>query len=69
MHDSDIFALMKRHEKVSMLETEIERKQTAIEDLKVTLASLDDVRTIEKYAREEHYFKKDDEVIFIFSFE
>ena len=39
------------------------------EELKIKLDELDNIRTLEKYARENHYFKKEDEDIFIFSFE
>lgn len=60
---------MNRHEKVSNLELEIVRKQQGIEELKYKLKELDNLRTLEKYARENHYFKKDDEDLFIFSFE
>ncbi|MCG8574745.1 MAG: septum formation initiator family protein [Flavobacteriales bacterium] len=69
LHDTDILTLMNRKEKVTNLQTEIERKKKGIEDLKVSLEELDDIRSLEKYAREEHYFKKDDEDLFIFSFE
>lgn len=69
LHDTDIFALVSRHQKVSDIELEIERKKAGIEELKIKLAELDNIRTLEKYARENHYFKKEDEDIFIFSFE
>jgi cell division protein FtsB len=54
---------------VAELEDVIEKKQAEIDDLKIALSDLDDPRTLEKYAREHHYFKKDDEDLFIFSFE
>lgn len=69
LHDTDVFALIKRKERVAQLELEIENKKVAIEELRTSLEGLDDLRTLEKYAREEHLFKKDDEDIFIFSFE
>lgn len=69
LHDTDIYTVIKRKNKVANLEIEIDRKKLEIEELKVNLASLEDVRSLEKYAREHHFFKKDDEDIFIFSFE
>jgi len=69
MHDTDIFMLINRKEKVNSLLVEIDRKKMENEELRVTLEDLDDVRTVEKYGREQHLFKKDDEDIFIFSFE
>ena len=69
LHDSDIFTLKNTNNKVAELEIAIEKKKSEIEDLKGALRDLDDPRTLEKYAREHHYFKKDDEDLFIFSFE
>jgi cell division protein DivIC len=69
MHDTDVYTLWKRQQKVASLEAEIDRRQTEIAVLKEDLAALQDLRSLEKYARETHYFKKDDEELFIFSFE
>jgi cell division protein DivIC len=69
MHDTDVYTLWKRQQKVASLEAEIDRRQAEIGVLKENLASLQDLRSLEKYARETHYFKKDDEELFIFSFE
>jgi len=69
LHDSDIVTLTRRNERISELELEIERKKGGIEELKIKLGQLEDIRTLEKYAREEHFFKKQDEDLFIFSFE
>ena len=69
IHDTDIATLISRKQHVAELEDEIERKKRSIEELKISLNQLDDIRTLEKYAREEHFFRKDDEDIFIFSFE
>lgn len=69
LHESDIFALQNGKSKVRELESQIELKKTEIEDLKIALNDLDSPRSLEKYAREYHYFKKNDEDVFIFSFE
>ena len=69
LHETDIVTLIKRNERVSVLEEEIERKKQGIEALKISVDQLEDLRSLEKYARENHYFKKKDEDLFIFSFE
>lgn len=69
LHETDIFTLVKRNERVTELEKEIERKEDGVEELKIAIGELEDLRTLEKYAREEHFFKKEDEDLFIFSFE
>lgn len=69
LHNTDVYTLIKRSNRVSDLEAEIERKKQEIEIMKENLASLQDLRSLEKYAREQHLFKRDDETIFIFSFE
>lgn len=69
LHDTDIFAIQAKHKRVSELHQQIEVKKNEIVELKVALNEMDDPRTLEKYAREEHYFKKADEDLFIFSFE
>lgn len=69
LHETDIVTLINRKERITVLEEEIERKKEGIESLKIAIQELDDIRSLEKYAREEHYFKKADEDLFIFSFE
>lgn len=69
LHETDIFTLVKRNERVTELEKEIERKEEGVDALKIAIGELEDLRTLEKYAREEHFFKKKDEDLFIFSFE
>ena len=69
MHDTDIFTLMKRKDKVAQLQRDIEIRKKENSALRVSLDELDDLRTVERIGREEHYFKKDDEDLFIFSFD
>ena len=69
LHETDIVTLIKRNERVSLLEEEIDRKKKGVEDLKISINQLEDLRSLEKYARENHYFKKEDEDLFILSFE
>jgi cell division protein FtsB len=68
MHDTDIFALRNRMTKSDELRIEIEDRKRDIEDLKVALNDLDDPRALEKFAREHHLYKKDDEDLFTISF-
>lgn len=69
LHDTDAYGLHQRNQRVKELRVEIEQKKQEIEELKLALNDLDDPRSLEKYAREYHYFKKEDEDLFIFSFE
>jgi len=69
LHETDLITLINRNKRVSVLEKEIERKKEGIAVLKVSIEELDDIRSLEKYARENHYFKKENEDLFIFSFE
>lgn len=67
LHDTDIASLNKRKEHVKHLETEIIQKQNQIQDLKIALSELEDITSLEKFAREKYFFKKDDEDLFILS--
>jgi len=67
LHDTDIVALNKRKKHVSQLEIEITHRKNQIEDLKVSLNELEDKTSLEKFAREKYYFKKDKEDLFILS--
>lgn len=69
LHNTDIFTVIHRNKNVTALENEINRKQQEIVKVKEQIESLQDIRSLEKYARENYYFKKDDEELFILSFE
>ena len=69
LHNTDVFTLINSSKQVSAHEVSITKKKNEIEKLKIALSDLDNPRSLEKYAREHHYFKKDDEDLFIFSFE
>jgi len=66
LHDTDIYTLWNRQNKVADLELDIERRKIEIEEVRVNLGELQDIRSVEKYARENHYFKKDDEDLLFF---
>ena len=68
MHDTDIFTIIKSKDKVALLQKDIKVRKDENSNLKISLNDLDNLRTVERIAREEHLFKKDDEDLFIFSF-
>lgn len=67
LHDTDVFSLQKRKDKVSKLEQEIVHRKAEIEDLKEDLKALEDEESLEKFAREKYYFKKSSEDLFVVS--
>lgn len=69
LHNTDVYTLIQRNKKVTALSDEIEHRKTEIKQMRENLEELQDLRSLEKYARETHLFKKDDEDVFIFSFE
>ncbi len=69
LHNTDIYTLYKRKQRVAELEAEIDRKQNEIVVMKENIANLQDLRSLERYARENYLFKKQDEDVFVFSFE
>ncbi len=67
LHDTDVFSLQKRKEKVANLQKEIAHRKLEIEDLKEDLQALDNLESLEKFAREKYYFKKESEDLFVIS--
>ena len=67
LHDTDVFSLQKRKNKVAKLEQEIVHRHLEIIDLKEDLKALEDRESLEKFARERYYFKKADEDLFVLS--
>lgn len=67
LHETDVAALNKRKQRVKQLTSEIVQKKKEIKELKVSLNELENTKSLEKFAREKYYFKKDDEDIFVLS--
>ena len=67
LHDTDVASLNKRKQRVNQLEIEIVQKKKQIEDLKISLNELENINSLEKFAREKYFFKRDDEDLFILS--
>jgi cell division protein FtsB len=68
LHDTDIASLNNRKQHVQQLKIEITQKKKQIEDLKISLNELENINSLEKFAREKYFFKKDDEDLFILSY-
>lgn len=67
LHNTDLASLNKRKERVEGLKLEMNQKRKKIQDLKISLHEIENVKSLEKFAREKYYFKRNDEDIFILS--
>ncbi len=69
LDDDDIFSLITQKRKLSKIKTDQELVEKKLAETRQTLKLLNHTSAIEKYAREEKLFKKDNEDIFILSYE
>ena len=69
LDDVDIFTIWNQNAKLSKLETDKEVMSLKLKETKNTLKALRDGYALEKYAREEKLFKRDNEDIFIITTE
>lgn len=69
LDDYDIFNLISQNAKLTKIKTEQQIIETKLNDTRFTLKQLKHSSELERYAREEKLFKKDDEDIFILSYE
>lgn len=67
LHDTDVFSLQKRKQKVTNLEQEIIHRRSEIVVLKKNLEALENIESLEEFAREKYYFKKKSEDLFVLS--
>lgn len=65
LDDVDVFTIIRQELKLSKLEQEKEEILSKYQKTKSTLDNLDDLNALEKYAREQKMFKRDDEDIFV----
>ncbi len=65
LDDVDVFTIVRQEIKLNKLEQEKAEVLIKYNTTKSTLDQLDDLESLEKYAREEKMFKKDDEDIFV----
>ncbi len=69
LDDMDIFSILRYQNKLSQLEQNKLELELQLEETKQTLEELKNLSGKERYAREKKFFKKDDEDIFVISFE
>ncbi len=69
LDDTDIFNIIGQNSKLSALRAEKARFSKELEETRSTLKKLEDRSEVEKFAREEKLFKKDDEDVFVIFYE
>jgi len=69
LDDVDVFTAFRQNAKLSKLETQKELMSVQLKDTKSTLNKLKYPSEVERYAREKKLFKKDNEDVFVISYE
>lgn len=69
LDDEDMFTLISQNSKLSKIHADQELVAEKLDKTTRTLKQLDHASAVERYAREEKLFKKDDEDVFIISYE
>lgn len=69
LDDIDLFSILTQNRKLSKLRTDQSEVTLKLNETKKTLRELKHGYALEKYAREEKLFKKDDEDVFIITYE
>jgi len=69
LSDSDLFFLIKKKKEINTINQQIEKTTLKLDSIKKNLNQLQSEEGIEKYAREEKFFKKTDEEIFVITYE
>jgi cell division protein DivIC len=69
LDDLDIIMIIKQKRKLSKLEIQREILAKDLQETKNTLRKLKNLNYLEAYARSEKFFKKDDEEIFVITFD
>lgn len=65
LDDVDIFSIVRQKQKNNILTAERDELEVKLNSTKAILFDLDDSQSLEKYARENKLYKKDDEDIFV----
>ena len=65
LDDVDVFSIIRQQVKYNKILTEKVDMQEKLENTKHILSQLNNIESIEKFAREEKMFKRDDEDIFV----
>ena len=66
--DNDIFYITKQKSKLNELKIRNEKIKNQLSQTKNTLKKIEDLDNLEAYARENKFFKKDDEDIFVITY-
>ena len=69
LDDIDVFTIVSQNRRLSKLKADNSEVSLKLKDTKQTLRELRHGYALERYAREEKLFKKDDEDIFIITYE
>lgn len=69
LDDVDIFTIISQNRKLSKLNDNKVAMQAQLEDTKHTLKQLRFDSELERFAREKKYFKRDDEDVFVITYE
>lgn len=69
LDDLDIFTAFRQNAKLTALEQQKEQVSKQLKETKTTLDKLKYQSEVERYAREKKLFKKDDEDVFVISYE
>lgn len=69
LDDVDIFAIVSQNRKLAKIKAQQEETSDKLKELRHTLHDLHFSSAMEAYARENKLFKKDDEDIFVISYE
>lgn len=65
LDDWDLFTLVRQKQKLSQIETQDAKMDSALQQTKKTLYKLHHKDQLEEYARSQKFFKRDDEEIFV----
>jgi len=69
LDDVDVFTIVRQKSKLSQLENQNKMVLEQLEETQYTLSQLKFPSEVERYAREKKLFKKDDEDVFVISYE
>jgi cell division protein DivIC len=69
LDDLDIITIINQKRKLNKLETQRDLLSQDLKEVKYTLGKLKNLNYLEAYARSQKFFKKDDEEIFVITFE
>ena len=69
LDDLDIITIINQKRKLSKLEIQRDKLSEDLTSTKNTLKKLNNINSLEAYARSQKFFKRDDEDIFVITFE